>query len=72
MYYFLLHFKVCCCPSGQSLVYVFAIEGQFRPSIIAASVLGPCLCEIYSPNAGQNPDMVATDILHMRVADTLK
>lgn len=39
---------------------------------MGASILGPRLREIYAPTAGQSPDMVATDILHMRVADTLK
>lgn len=62
------------CPGGQSMlrVYVFAVEERFQPSVMGASFLGPCLREIYAPTAGQSPDMVATDILHMRVADTLK
>lgn len=36
------------------------------------SVLGPRLRAIHAPTVGQSPDMVATDILHMRAADTLK
>lgn len=66
---------MCCrCPGGQSVlgVYAFAIQGRFQPLVMGASALGPRLREIYAASAGQSPDMVATDILHMRVADTLK
>lgn len=39
---------------------------------MGAAAPGPRLCEIYAPTAGQSPDMVATDILHVRVADAPK
>lgn len=49
----------------------------FHPGTVSAVRNGtfstwPTLRAIHAPTVGQSPDMVATDILHMRAADTLK
>lgn len=60
---------VLLSPSRWSVAagfYVLSTQGRFQPSG------GFSVCEIYAPTVGQSPDMVAADILHRRVADTLK
>lgn len=61
------------CPGGQFLPgLIFFIQELFYPSVMGGSFLVPCLLEIYAATMGQTPDMVATDIFHERVLDTLK